>query len=53
MMKNDSNTKTLQFTSEELDLIYDALEEMRFSGENEEEVAALQSKIAALFQNQE
>ena len=45
----------IEFTGEELDLIYDALEELKFSGEDSESEMAsiIQAKIAALFQKQE
>jgi hypothetical protein len=45
-----TETRSVEFTNEELDTIYDALEELRFSGEYEDLVASIQDKIASLFQ---
>ena len=43
-------TRSVEFTNEEMDTIYYALEQLGFSGEDEDLVASIQDKIASLYQ---
>jgi len=40
--------RKVQLTNEEMDIIYDALEELRFADSNNESVPLIQEKIASL-----